>query len=198
VSTRSAESRCLSPKAPLQLSCPSSTSATDRPGTFARAINSGSFSYAMYSDWEVARWLSRLPWPFTHSSAHTFVVDATDDLARGTGCMLAMIESQNDTFVGIVNLRIPALEPQPWTTDAGLGILGYGVTRERWSAGFASEGAACATAFAFERLALSRLRQRSCARISLRAAFWRDLDSVRCQGEFPGTADRLAWGMSIC
>ncbi len=114
--------------------------------------------YAMYSDWEVARWLSRLPWPFTHSSAHTFVADAIDDLARGTGCMLAMIESQNNAFVGIVNLRMPALEPQPWTTDAGLAILGYGVTRERWGAGFGSEGAARVTAFAFEDLGLSRLR----------------------------------------
>ncbi len=114
--------------------------------------------HAMYSDWEVARWLSRLPWPFTHSSAHTFVVDAIDDLARGTGCMLAMIESQSSAFVGVVSLRIPALEPQPWTSDAGLGILGYSVARGRWGAGFASEGAACVTTFAFEDLGLSSLR----------------------------------------
>jgi ribosomal-protein-alanine N-acetyltransferase len=114
--------------------------------------------YALYSDWEVARWLSRLPWPFTHSSAHTFVADAIDDLTRGTGCMLAMIESESSAFVGVVSFRVPALEPQPWTSDAGLGILGYGVTRERWGAGFASEGAARATNFAFEDLGLSRLR----------------------------------------
>jgi [ribosomal protein S5]-alanine N-acetyltransferase len=98
------------------------------------------------------------PWPFTHSSAHTFVADAIDDLTRGTGCMLAMIESESSAFVGVVSFRIPALEPQPWTSDAGLGILGYGVTRERWGAGYASEGAARVTTFAFEDLGLSRLR----------------------------------------
>ena len=54
--------------------------------------------------------VSRLPWPFTHSSAGTFVTDAIDDLALETGCMLAMTESQDNAFVGIVNLRIPALE----------------------------------------------------------------------------------------
>jgi RimJ/RimL family protein N-acetyltransferase len=76
----------------------------------------------------------------------------------GTGCMLAMVESESSAFVGVVSLRIPALEPQPWTSDAGLGILGYGVTRERWGAGHASEGAARVTAFAFEDLGLSRMR----------------------------------------
>ena len=72
--------------------------------------------------------------------------------------MLPMIESQNNGFIGIVNLRIPALKPQPWTSDAGLGILGCGVTRERWGAGYASEGAARVTTFAFEDLDLSCLR----------------------------------------
>ncbi|MDQ6672702.1 MAG: GNAT family N-acetyltransferase [Chloroflexota bacterium] len=112
----------------------------------------------LYCDWEVARWLSRLPWPFTHSSAHIFVTDAIDDLSRGTGCMLAMIESETNAFVGVISLRIRALEPQPWTSDAGLAILGYSVARGRWGAGFASEGAACVTTFAFEDLGLARLR----------------------------------------
>jgi RimJ/RimL family protein N-acetyltransferase len=31
---------------------------------------------AMYNDWQVARWLSRLPWPFTFSFACTMAADA--------------------------------------------------------------------------------------------------------------------------
>jgi RimJ/RimL family protein N-acetyltransferase len=114
--------------------------------------------YALYSDRDVARWLSRLPAPYTRSSARRFVADAADDLARGAGCVLAMLERETDAFVGVVSLRIPALELDPWTADAGLGILGYSVVPRRWGSGFASEGAARVIAFAFDDLGLARLR----------------------------------------
>jgi RimJ/RimL family protein N-acetyltransferase len=54
-----------------------------------------------------------------------------------------MLERPTSALVEVVSLRIPALDAQPWTTDRGLGILGYSVARDRWGNGFASEGAAC-------------------------------------------------------
>jgi RimJ/RimL family protein N-acetyltransferase len=114
--------------------------------------------YRLYSDWEVARWLSRLPWPFTQTSATSFVTDAAEELRRGSGCMLAMLEHTTGALAGVASLRIPALEAEPWTTDCCLGLLGYAVVREQWGNGFASEGAACVTEFAFTALDLARLR----------------------------------------
>src|SRR5437588_6595159 len=83
--------------------------------------------YGLYSDWEVAKWLSRIPWPFNQTSAGSFVTDAVEDLRRGSGCVLAMLERTTSTLAGVVSLRIPAMEVQPWITDTGLGILGYSV-----------------------------------------------------------------------
>ena len=95
---------------------------------------------------------------FAHSSARTFVTDAIDDLARGTGCMLAMLESGAAPLSGW-----SVFAYHRWNLSRGPAMpawgywVGYGVTRERWGVGFASEGAARATAFAFEGLGLSRL-----------------------------------------
>jgi len=78
--------------------------------------------YELYADWEVARWLSRLPWPFTRAAAQSLVVDAIDQFTRGSGCFLAMVEHETSAFVGVVSLRIPAMEPQAWTTDREHGV----------------------------------------------------------------------------
>ena len=114
--------------------------------------------YHLYADWEVARWLSRLPWPFTSASAHAFITEAAHDLERGSGCVLAMLERDTSAFVGVLSLRIPALETDPWTTDREMGILGYAVRREQRGNGFATEGAASATRLALEEIGLARLR----------------------------------------
>ena len=112
----------------------------------------------LYGDWEVARWLSRLPWPFDQESASGMVADASADLQRGAGCILAMVELTTGVLVGVVSLRIPALEPSAWTTDTELGILGYSVVRDRWGNGFASEAAARVVEFAFDVVGLAQLR----------------------------------------
>src|SRR4029453_9430961 len=72
--------------------------------------------------------------------------------------MLAMLEPPTGALAGVATLRIPALEAESWTTDCHLGILGYAVIREQWGNGFATEGAACVTEFAFTALDLARLR----------------------------------------
>jgi RimJ/RimL family protein N-acetyltransferase len=41
--------------------------------------------YHVYRDWEVARWLWRLQWPFTPESAETLIAEAASDLERGRG-----------------------------------------------------------------------------------------------------------------
>lgn len=112
----------------------------------------------LYADREVARWLSRIEWPFTRTAAEAMVVRAQADLAGGRGWFLAIITAESNRFVGTVSLRVPARELDPWTTDARLGILGYAINSADQGNGYAFEAARCTVKFAFEQLQLERLR----------------------------------------
>ena len=113
---------------------------------------------SLYSDWQVARWLSRLPWPFTSDSAQTMISEAMMDLERTRGYFLRIETRASGTFVGTVSLRLPAYDHEPWTTDTTLGILGYAVLKKEHGRGFATEAAASMVQFAFGDLDLHRLR----------------------------------------
>lgn len=113
---------------------------------------------SLYSNWEVARWLSRLPWPFTSDSAQTMIGEATMDLERGRGYFLCIVARASGTFVGTLSLRLPAYDDEAWTTDTTLGILGYAVVPQQHGRGFATEAATSIVQFAFEHLQLHHLR----------------------------------------
>ena|SRR5579871_1564506 len=121
-------------------------------------VGDASALLALYGDWGVARWLSRLPWPFTPESAEAMIAQAEEALRLGSACSLLMVERETTAVAGLVSLRLPARDAEPWTNDTGLGILGYSVSRSRWGEGFAGEGAACVTGYAFTELDLARLR----------------------------------------
>ncbi len=55
----------------------------------------------LYSDWHVARWLSRLTWPFRSASATQLILQASQDLERGVGCMLAATSSPSSARPGV-------------------------------------------------------------------------------------------------
>ena len=72
--------------------------------------------------------------------------------------MLAILKRDTAAFVGTVSLRIPALEPNPWTTDTAMGILGYTVQPREQGNGLATEAAAARARCAFEEIGLAGLR----------------------------------------
>jgi RimJ/RimL family protein N-acetyltransferase len=113
---------------------------------------------SLYSDWEVARWLSRLAWPFTSDSAMTMISEAMTDLERTRGYFLRIDSRTSGTFVGTLSLRLPAYDDEPWTTDTTLGILGYALVPQEHGRGFATEAAARMVEFAFVDVGLQRLR----------------------------------------
>jgi RimJ/RimL family protein N-acetyltransferase len=118
----------------------------------------GDSIHHLYSDWAVAKWLSRLPWPFTPESAATLITEAIADLQRGAGLCLALTHRTTGAFVGSVSLRLPALGVDPWTDDTELGILGYAIAPEHQGQGFATEAAARMVELAFTDLHMVRLR----------------------------------------
>ena len=83
--------------------------------------------HRLYGDWEVARWLSRVEWPFTRAVAEAMVTAAEADLAAQRGWFLAIMSLESSRFVGTVSLRVPARDPEPWTADARLGMPRYAI-----------------------------------------------------------------------
>ncbi len=118
--------------------------------------------HQLYADWDVAKSLSRLTYPFSVEAARRFIADARAGLVERSTYMLGMFERESGAFVGIVSLRVPSQNPAlpeaERAEEAGLGILGYSVARPYWRRGFASEGAKRMVAFAFDELGLSRLQ----------------------------------------
>ncbi len=157
--------------------------------------------YELYADWEVARWLSRLPWPFTRSAAQSLVVDATDQFTRGSGCLLAMVEHETSAFVGLSVCAYPR-----WNRMRGQPIRssGFWATRLCDTVGAVALPAKAQHVQRHSRSATWAWHdsgQQPCARISPRVEPWSDWASPsrssvskRC----PPMVGRLVSAMSTC
>jgi RimJ/RimL family protein N-acetyltransferase len=112
----------------------------------------------LYGDWQISQWLSRLSWPFTSEDAEVLIAEAAIQFARGSGFLVAIEARASSMFVGTISLRLPAYEPDPWTTDTSLGILGYAIASAQQGNGFASEAASSVVRLAFDHMQLDRVR----------------------------------------
>ncbi len=88
--------------------------------------------YALFNDWEVLRWLSTPPWPYTLDDARVFVAERLQD-ARTFAVTL------DGALIGCVDARtftpayIEAAPPGP--------NLGYWLGRPFWGRGYMTEAA---------------------------------------------------------
>ena len=88
-------------------------------------------------DFEVARWLSRVPFPYTIDEARRFLDWERAERVRGEDRVVAI---DVGALAGIVSLRGRGAEP----------VLGYWLSRRHWGLGYMTEavGAIIAAAFA--------------------------------------------------
>lgn len=94
------------------------------------------------ADWEVMRWLSQPPWPYTLQDAIDFIQSRpAHDLATTSFAI-----TREDALVGILDLRVnPAGRSQ-----RGPGpILGFWLARSHWGSGYMTEAAGGLLAYAF-------------------------------------------------
>lgn len=94
------------------------------------------------NDWEVARWLSRVPYPYTMADAEAWLSHV--ELQE-----LTLTIFRNDHLVGGVGLS---------EGDDGYHELGFWLGRDYWQQGFATEAAAALLDHARTELGLNKIK----------------------------------------
>jgi 8-oxo-dGTP diphosphatase len=107
--------------------------------------------HRLVNDWEVARNLAVVPFPYPRELADDWIASTRRSLAEGGGYQLAITgrEGEHEILVGAVGLRIDAAER--------CGRLGYWVGRRFWGHGVATEAAGRLARWALANLDLDRL-----------------------------------------
>ncbi len=99
----------------------------------------------LVGNWNVARWLSRLPFPYTLADADSFILYAHSAEAATTGTIAAITRDQQ--LIGLVSI-----EPRHHGNE-----LGYWLGESYWGNGYMSEAAAALVAAYFKPAAASDL-----------------------------------------
>ncbi|MEM7442059.1 MAG: GNAT family N-acetyltransferase [Pseudomonadota bacterium] len=101
------------------------------------------------ADWEVARWLARLPIPYTLADAVSWIRTTNRNWNHGVDYQFVVALQADDRLLGHMGIR---MEPG----DAE-GEFGYWFDRRAWGQGYASEAGAEVLRFAFDELAVQRV-----------------------------------------
>jgi RimJ/RimL family protein N-acetyltransferase len=101
---------------------------------------------AAIGHWSVARWLSRVPFPYRAADAERFIADTGGNLAARRALPLLVFDAEG--LAGCIGLDELGREPE----------LGYWLTPSRWGRGYATEAGRAALAFAFGALGATSIR----------------------------------------
>ena len=179
---RGEDTGLLDPLAPPDVFAPL---ATDRLVLRPLVPEDADALHRLVNDWEVARNLAVVPFPYPRELADDWIRSTRHSLADGSGYQLAITgrEGEHEIMVGVVGLRI----------DAGqrCGRLGYWVGRRFWGHGVATEAAGRLARWALANLDLDRLEAGVITDNPASAAVLRRI-GFRETGE--GTDDFLARG----
>lgn len=96
----------------------------------------------LMNDWDVAKNLSRAPFPYCEQDARDFLVRLEEGLAKGTDYTFSVTRKSDGALIGKCGLHLQ---------DSGF-ELGYWYGRPYWKQGYATEAAAEVVGFAFRNL----------------------------------------------
>jgi len=105
--------------------------------------------FRLVNDWEVARNLARVPFPYPRELADEWIASTRRRLASGEELTLAITGREDDTLVGVVGLTIDRARREA--------RLGYWIGRRFWGHGAASEAADRVIGHAFAALPVDRI-----------------------------------------
>ena len=94
--------------------------------------------HRLVNDWEVAKTLARVPFPYPRELADEWIASTAAQIASGEGYHLAVVgqEGEREVLIGCVGLRLPRDEAAARRAE-----LGYWIGRRYWGHGVAAEAA---------------------------------------------------------
>jgi ribosomal-protein-alanine N-acetyltransferase len=102
---------------------------------------------ALIGDFDVARNLSRVPYPYQESQAHEYLERSVQGRAAGTDFTYAIRRRADDAFLGGCGVHLKDGDHE----------FGYWLGKPYWGQGYATEVARCLVASTFEALKVSYL-----------------------------------------
>ena len=105
--------------------------------------------HRLVNDWEVAKTLARVPFPYPRELADEWIVSTAERIAAGEAYHLAIARREDDTMVGCVGLT---LDREDRSAE-----LGYWVGRRHWGQGIAPEVAGRLARWAIANLNIDRI-----------------------------------------
>lgn len=105
--------------------------------------------HRLVNDWEVAKTLARVPFPYPRDLADDWIASTVERIAEGEAYHLAIARREDDVLVGCVGLTRDR--------EARSAELGYWVGRRHWGQGIAPEVAGRLARWALANLDLDRI-----------------------------------------
>ena len=110
------------------------------------------FIHQLYSDWDIAKNLNKVPFPFSIEDARRHVDDVLSEAHASVTATFLISPHDKDEYVGLVCLHHGQDHP-----ENRIGILGYSICKPYWNNGYATEAAREVVSYA-DRLSFSRLQ----------------------------------------
>ncbi len=108
--------------------------------------------HRLVNDWEVAKTLARVPFPYPHDLADEWIASTLAQIAAGTAWHLAVtrLDDGREALLGCVGLTLDPKNPRE-------AELGYWIGRRHWAQGLGSEAAGRMAHWALANLDIDRL-----------------------------------------
>ncbi len=124
----------------------------------------------LIANWEIAKWLGRLPWPYPANGAAEWLERMHREAALGQGYAFGLFQKNRpfDGIVGVIGLHL---------REHGEWELGYWLGEPYWGSGYMSEAAPEVVRWAFEDLGVGHIEaghfigNEGSARVLLRCGF---------------------------
>ncbi|WP_426956198.1 bifunctional GNAT family N-acetyltransferase/(deoxy)nucleoside triphosphate pyrophosphohydrolase [Muricoccus radiodurans] len=145
--------------------------------------------HRLVNDWEVARMMQRIPFPYPRELADEWIASTHAQIAARTAWHLAIVKEEGgrETLVGCIGLTTAPDAPRQ-------GELGYWVGRRHWGAGIGREAASRLSRWALANLEMDVIRASALEDNPRSAALLRRIGFVeegRAEREFSARNARL-------
>lgn len=144
--------------------------------------------YCAINDWDIVKYLSRVPWPYTLGDAQDYLARSADEDARPREQVFVVDDGR---VAGMASLR---------DLDTDCGTLGYWIAKRVWGRGYATESVRALADFAFRQVGVRAISadvvrdNPASMRVLEKVGFhWREDStcSTRSRGEVPAKIFRL-------